>query len=229
MTNKLNSIELTKSEEDYLKAIFQLMLVSDNEKVGNNKLADYLNISPASVNNMVKKLKLKKLLKSERYAKLQLTDSGRDIAVGLIRKHRLWETFLSKYLNFTWDEVHDVAEQLEHVKSPKLINELDRFMDFPKKDPHGEVIPDAEGNYRTFEKVTLASLDSGTICKLISVNDGSVEFLRYVSEIGLALSSEIKVIEKRSFDNSVKIAFNDSIETVSQKFADNVFVEILSN
>ena len=136
---------------------------------------------------------------------------------------------LSKYLNFTWDEVHDVAEQLEHVKSPKLINELDRFMDFPKKDPHGEVIPDAEGNYRTFEKVTLASLDSGTICKLISVNDGSVEFLRYVSEIGLALSSEIKVIEKRSFDNSVKIEFNDSIETVSQKFADNVFVEILSN
>lgn len=229
MTNKLNSIELTKSEEDYLKAIFQLMLDSDNEKVGNNKLADYLNISPASVNNMVKKLKLKKLLKSERYAKLQLTDSGRDIAVVLIRKHRLWETFLSKYLNFTWDEVHDVAEQLEHVKSPKLINELDRFMDFPKKDPHGEVIPDAEGNYRTFEKVTLASLDSGTICKLISVNDGSVEFLRYVSEIGLALSSEIKVIEKRSFDNSVKIEFNDSIETVSQKFADNVFVEILSN
>ncbi|MAM23409.1 metal-dependent transcriptional regulator [Croceibacter atlanticus] len=229
MTNKLNSIELTKSEEDYLKAIFQLMLDSDNEKVGNNQLADYLNISPASVNNMVKKLKLKKLLKSERYAKLQLTDSGRDIAVGLIRKHRLWETFLSKYLNFTWDEVHDVAEQLEHVKSPKLINELDRFMDFPKKDPHGEVIPDAEGNYRTFEKVTLASLDSGTICKLISVNDGSVEFLRYVSEIGLALSSEIKVIEKRSFDNSVKIEFNDSIETVSQKFADNVFVEILSN
>jgi DtxR family Mn-dependent transcriptional regulator len=229
MTNKLNSIELTKSEEDYLKAIFQLMLDSDNEKVGNNKLADYLNISPASVNNMVKKLKLKKLLKSERYAKLQLTDSGRDIAVGLIRKHRLWETFLSKYLNFTWDEVHDVAEQLEHVKSPKLINELDRFMDFPKKDPHGEVIPDAEGNYRTFEKVTLASLDSGTICKLISVNDGSVEFLRYVSEIGLALSSEIKVIEKRSFDNSVKIEFNDSIETVSQKFADNVFVEILPN
>ena len=215
MTNKLNSIELTKSEEDYLKAIFQLMLDSDNEKVGNNQLADYLNISPAS--------------KSERYAKLQLTDSGRDIAVGLIRKHRLWETFLSKYLNFTWDEVHDVAEQLEHVKSPKLINELDRFMDFPKKDPHGEVIPDAEGNYRTFEKVTLASLDSGTICKLISVNDGSVEFLRYVSEIGLALSSEIKVIEKRSFDNSVKIEFNDSVETVSQKFADNVFVEILSN
>lgn len=229
MTNKLNSIELTKSEEDYLKAIFQLVLDSDNEKVGNNQLADYLNISPASVNNMVKKLKLKKLLKSERYAKLQLTDSGRDIAVGLIRKHRLWETFLSKYLNFTWDEVHDVAEQLEHVKSPKLINELDRFMDFPKKDPHGEVIPDAEGNYRAFEKVTLASLDSGTICKLISVNDGSVEFLRYVSEIGLALSSEIKVLEKRSFDNSVKIEFNDSIETVSQKFADNVFVEILSN
>lgn len=228
MTNKLNSISLTKSEEDYLKAIFQLMIDSDNPKVGNNQLADYLEISPASVNNMVKKLKAKHLLKSERYAKLELTEEGRQLAVRLIRKHRLWETFLSKYLNFSWDEVHDVAEQLEHIKSAKLIRELDRFMDFPKKDPHGEVIPSADGDYNTLEKVTLSSLKEGTKCKLVAVNDGSVEFLRYVSEIGLALFSQMEVLEKRSFDNSVKIKFGEATETVSKKFADNVFVEIIN-
>ncbi len=227
MTNKLNSTSLTKSEEDYLKAIFQLMIDSGNEKVGNNQLAGYLELSPASVNNMVKKLKAKKLLKSERYAKLELTDEGKTIAVRLIRKHRLWETFLSKYLNFSWDEVHDVAEQLEHIKSAKLISELDRFMEFPTKDPHGEIIPDAEGRYKTIEKVTLSSLSEGQKCKLVAVNDGSVEFLRYVSELGLALSSHIAIIEKRSFDNSVKIKFDNATETVSKKFADNVFVEII--
>ena len=226
MTNKLNSTSLTKSEEDYLKAIFQLVIESDTEKVGNNQLAEYLDLSPASVNNMVKKLKAKQLLKSERYAKLELTADGKAIAVRLIRKHRLWETFLSKYLNFSWDEVHDVAEQLEHIKSAKLISELDRFMDFPKKDPHGEIIPNAEGDYKTIEKVMLSSLKEGTTCKLVAVNDGSVEFLRYVSEIGLALSSQILVVEKRSFDNSVKIKFGDTVETVSQKFSDNVFVEV---
>ena len=228
MTNKLNSTSLTKSEEDYLKAIFQLVIDSESEKVGNNQLADYLDLSPASVNNMVKKLKAKELLKSERYAKLELTTEGKEIAVRLIRKHRLWETFLSKYLNFSWDEVHDVAEQLEHIKSAKLISELDRFMDFPKKDPHGEVIPNANGDFKTLEKVTLSSLKEGSKCKLVAVNDGSVEFLRYVSEIGLALSSQIEVVEKRTFDNSVKIKFGDTIETVSKKFADNVFVEIIN-
>lgn len=227
MTNKLNVIDLTKSEEDYLKALFQLIIDSGNEKVGNNQLAEYLDLSPASVNNMVKKLKAKKLLKSERYAKLELTEEGKQIAVGLIRKHRLWETFLSKYLNFSWDEVHDVAEQLEHIKSAKLISELDRFMDFPKKDPHGDIIPNADGDFKSIEKKTLSSLAEGTSCKLVAVNDGSVEFLKYVSEIGLALSSQIEVIEKRSFDNSVKIKFDDAVETVSKKFADNVFVEIL--
>ncbi len=225
MTNKLNLNNLTKSEEDYLKALFKLLIEDNSAKVGNNQLADYLKVSPASTNNMIKKLKTKKFVVSEKYGKLDLTEEGRAIAVQLIRKHRLWETFLCNYLNFKWDEVHEVAEQLEHIKSRKLIDELDRFMDFPKKDPHGEIIPNAEGEYAILPKITLSSLATGDVCQLVAVNDGSVSFLRYVSEIGLVLSSEIKVLEVREFDNSVRIQFNDTTETVTRKFADNVFVK----
>ncbi|WP_378176975.1 metal-dependent transcriptional regulator [Aquimarina sp. SS2-1] len=227
MTNKLNLNNLTKSEEDYLKALFQLLIEDSSGKVGNNQLADYLKVSPASTNNMIKKLKAKKYVVSEKYGKLELTEGGRSIAVRLIRKHRLWETFLCKYLNFSWDEVHEVAEQLEHIKSQKLINELDRFMDFPARDPHGEVIPNADGEYSILPKITLSSLKEGAVCKLVSVNDASVTFLKYVSEIGLALSSEIKVLEVREFDGSIKIQFDKVEETVTRKFADNVFVKVI--
>ncbi|WP_299213998.1 metal-dependent transcriptional regulator [uncultured Aquimarina sp.] len=227
MTNKLNLNNLTKSEEDYLKALFQLLVEGGSAKVGNNQLADYLKVSPASTNNMIKKLKAKKYVASEKYGKLELTEEGKSIAVRLIRKHRLWETFLCNYLNFSWDEVHEVAEQLEHIKSHKLINELDRFMDFPTKDPHGEVIPNADGEYSVLPKITLSSLEEGAVCQLVSVNDASVTFLKYVSEIGLALSSEIKVLEVREFDSSIKIQFNNIEETVTRKFADNVFVKVI--
>lgn len=225
MTNKYNSGNLTKSEEDYLKALFQLLMEKEVGKVGNNQLADYLKVSPASTNNMVKKLKSKGYVHNERYGKLDLTDQGNEIAVRLIRRHRLWETFLYNYLNFSWDEVHEVAEQLEHIKSQKLVDELDRFMDFPKQDPHGEVIPDQNGIYSIIPKVTLSELEKGDVCQLVSVSDGSVTFLRYVSEIGLVLSSEIKVLEVSDFDKSLKIGFNEKEETVTKKFADNVFVK----
>ena len=164
MTNKANLNNLTKSEEDYLKALFQLLIEDNSEKVGNNQLAEYLKVSPASTNNMIKKLKTKNYVVSEKYGKLELTDEGRAIAVRLIRKHRLWETFLYNYLNFSWDEVHEVAEQLEHIKSYKLIDELDRFMDFPEKDPHGELIPNAKGEYKVIPKITLSSLVEGDVC-----------------------------------------------------------------
>ncbi len=228
MTNKSNVYNLTKSEEDYLKALFQLLVENRSTKVGNNQLADFLKVSPASTNSMVKKLKVKKYVVSEKYGKLELTDEGRSIALRLVRKHRLWETFLYTYLNFSWDEVHDVAEQLEHIKSPKLVDELDRFMDFPKKDPHGEVIPNADGEYQVIPKIMLSSLSEGDVCQLVSVNDGSVAFLKYVSEIGLALSSQIKIIEIREFDMSIRIQFNNIIETVTRKFADNIFVKVKS-
>ncbi|WP_340076037.1 metal-dependent transcriptional regulator [Leptobacterium sp. I13] len=226
MTNKYSSLELTKSEEDYLKALFHLHIEQEDTKVGNNQLADYLKVSPASVNNMIKKLKTKKLVSSEKYSKLELSKMGREVAIWLIRKHRLWETFLYKYLNFSWDEVHEVAEQLEHIKSPKLIDELDRFMKYPKKDPHGDIIPNEHGDFELTPKTTLAHLTSGSRCKLMAVNDNSVAFLKYVSEIGLALSSDIKVLEVKEFDGSIRIEFGGKTETVSKKFANNIFVEI---
>ena len=176
---------------------------------------------------MIKKLKSKGYVLSQKYGKLDLTEQGRLIAVRLIRKHRLWETFLHNYLNFSWDEVHEVAEQLEHIKSHKLIDELDRFMKFPKKDPHGESIPSAEGEYILTPKLTLSSLTEGQFCQLVAVNDGSVNFLRYVSNIGLVLSSEIEILEVREFDNSMRIRFDNKEETITKKFADNVFVRII--
>ena len=221
-------MSLSKNEEDYLKALFYIIVENENENAGTNQLAEYLQISPASVNAMLKKLKQKGYVSYKKYGKLKLTLEGKSIAVTMMRKHRLWETFLNRYMNFSWEEVHDVAEQLEHIKSDKLISELDKFLGFPKSDPHGAVIPDASGNYERQKKVTLADLKTGDECRLVSVKDSSATFLKYVSQIGLALSSKIAVIEIREFDGSLVIKAGKKRETVSNKFAQNVFVEKLN-
>lgn len=218
-------MELTKNEEDYLKALFTIVIESEEKKAGTNQLAEYLNVSPASVNSMLKKLKQKDLVDYQKYGKLELSRTGEQIAVKLIRKHRLWETFLHEHMNFSWDEVHDVAEQLEHIKSPKLIEELDKFLGYPKRDPHGTVIPSESGEYQILPRITLSSLICEEKCKLVSVKDSSVAFLQYVSKIGLALSSEIKVDDIQEFDGSRLISFEGKTLTVSKKFCDNVFVE----
>ena len=217
---------LTKNEEDYLKALFHLIVEREVEKAGNNQLAEFLGISPASVNNMLKKLRTKGLVAYEKYGKLELTKKGSALALQLIRKHRLWETFLYQHMNFGWDEIHEVAEQLEHIHSPKLIKELDRFLGFPSTDPHGEVIPTESGEYNTSPKTTLAEVKSGQSCRLVSVKDNSAAFLKYVAQIGLALSSEIKVEEVRDFDGSLLIVFNDKSENVSRRFAEHIFVKL---
>ena len=219
--------KLTKNEEDYLKALFHLTIEEDNEKAGTNQLAECLGVSPASVSGMLKKLKVKKLVQYEKYGKLELTPQGIEIAIKLIRKHRLWETFLYKHMNFSWDEVHDVAEQLEHIQSDKLIKELDRFLGHPKADPHGDSIPDDAGKFTRIAKQTLAQIEENQPCKLVSVKDNSVAFLQYVTELGLALNTEVVILEKRSFDSSLKLAFNGKEVTVSKKFSENVFVVII--
>ena len=206
MTNKINDSKLSKNEEDYLKAIFHLTIDSNEDKVGANKLAEYLNLSPASVNSMVKKLKAKKMVNYERYGKMELSEVGQLAALSLIRKHRLWETFLYEHLNFTWDEVHEVAEQLEHIRSEKLMKELDAFLGFPAIDPHGDVIPNADGSYLT------------------SVKDGSVQFLQYLSELGLTLSTNFEVLDRQDFDKSMSILVGGKKVNVSKKFSENIFV-----
>ncbi len=220
-------MDVTKNIEDYLKAIFYIINESKNGKAGTNQLAEYLNLSPASVSSMLRKLKEKKLIAYEKYGKLELTKNGHEIAVQLVRKHRLWETFLCDQLNFNWDEVHEVAHQLEHIQSPKLIFELDKFLGHPKFDPHGDVIPDEKGNFKNQSRLTLSQLKKGNLCRLVSVKDSSAVFLNYVTQIGLALSSEIEVMELREFDDSILIAFNDKMENISKKFAENIYVEII--
>lgn len=219
------NILLSKSEEDYLKALFDIIIENQQKQAGTNQLASYLNVSPSSVNNMLKKLREKQLVDYEKYGKLRLTRKGKNVAVQLIRKHRLWETFLYKQLNFSWDEVHEVAEQLEHIKSQKLITEIDRFLGYPVKDPHGAIIPDKEGKFKIDKNITLADMKEGEKCKLVSVQDNSAAFLRYVTEIGLALSSEIEILEFRSFDRSLLIGYDGQTCNVSRHFAQNVYVE----
>ncbi|NNC83217.1 MAG: metal-dependent transcriptional regulator [Flavobacteriales bacterium] len=216
---------LSKNEEDYLKALYHLQNEQGMGEISSKSLADHLEISAASVSGMLKKLKGKDLVSYERYGKLGLTDKGESIAILLIRKHRLWETFLYSHMNFTWDEVHEVAEQLEHIHSTKLIDELDRFLDYPQKDPHGDPIPDAKGEFDRVEAIHLAQLKVGEKCRLVKVSDGSVAFLKYLSQIGLALSSEIELVDQREFDRSLVIRFNGKEESVSKTFAENVFVK----
>lgn len=217
-------MDLSKNEEDYLKALFHLTLESEANVAGTNQLAEELGVSPASVNGMVKKLKSKKLVAAQRYGKLSLSKSGKAIAVQLIRKHRLWETFLYEHLNFTWDEVHEVAEQLEHIKSEKLIHQLDDFLGNPTEDPHGDNIPNEEGEFTRKVKKSLAEVAAGQKCKVVSVKDASVAFLQMVSQLGIELQSEIEVKEINEFDASRALLINGNEKVVSLKFAENVFV-----
>ena len=220
--------KLTKHEEDYLKALFYLTVELDTNEAGTNQLAEHLEVTPASVSNMLKKLRGKELVSYEKYGKLQLTNKGREIATLMVRKHRLWETFLQGHLNFTWDEVHEVAEQLEHVKSEKLIAELDKFLGHPARDPHGAVIPLASGEYLRPVRTKLSSVEPGTNVRIVSVKDSSSEFLQYLSRIGLQLGSEFRVIERLEFDDSMMINIDATSRMVSRKFADRVFVEELT-
>ena len=174
---------------------------------------------------MIKKLADKEVLTYIKYQGVSLTDLGRKIALGVIRKHRLWEVFLVEKLNFSWDEVHDVAEQLEHIKSTKLINELDAFLEFPKMDPHGDPIPDKEGKFQKIEKKLLSTLKENQLGVCVGVNDSSSEFLKYLDRYQISLGQKIRVVSKESFDGSVKILINNKEMSISQKIANNIYIQ----
>ena len=216
---------LSQTEENYLKALFHLTLEAvDKTEAGTNELASHLNIKPATANDMLKKLKEKKLVSYEKYGKTSLTAEGRRRAIDIIRKHRLWETFLYQKLEFTWDEVHEVAEQLEHIQSPKLIDKLDKFLDHPEFDPHGDAIPNARGELKFQVRRTLSQVAIGKTCKMIAVKDNSASFLQYVMKVGLGISSKIKVLARQDFDALMEIEVNGKRSSVSQRFAENIYV-----
>ena len=154
-----------------------------------------------------------------------MNEYGRKTAVGVIRKHRLWEVFLVEKLNFSWDEVHDVAEQLEHIKSPKLINELDAFLNFPKTDPHGDPIPDKNGNFQKIEKRLLSTLKENESGICVGVNDSSSEFLKYLNKHEIALGQKMQVLSKEPFDGSLTIKTNGKEITISNKISNNIYIQ----
>jgi len=214
----------TLSEENYLKAIFHLESIS-GKGTSTNAIAKKLCTKASSVTDMIKKLAEKNLLIYKKYQGVTLTYIGKKVATGIVRKHRLWEVFLVEKLNFSWDEVHDVAEQLEHIKSPKLINELDLFLGFPKMDPHGDPIPDKEGNFKTIEKRLLSSLEVNQFGICIGVNDSSSDFLKYLDKHTISLGQQIRVLSKESFDKSITIQIHNKEISISHKIANNIYIQ----
>ncbi|MDX8552546.1 metal-dependent transcriptional regulator [Tenacibaculum sp. 1B UA] len=214
----------SQSEENYIKTMYHL--AADYKKgISTNAIAKKLDTKASSVTDMVKKLSEKNVVSYKKYQGVTLTDFGKKIAANIVRKHRLWEVFLVDKLNFSWDEVHEVAEQLEHIKSPKLINELDAFLDYPKRDPHGDPIPDKEGNLQIIEKSLLSTFKKEEIGVCVGVDDSSSEFLRFLDKQGIALGKQIKIIEKEPFDGSLIIEMEGKILSVSNKIASNLYLQ----
>ncbi len=215
---------MTLSEENYLKAIYSLQKEYPSG-VSTNAIAEHLETKPASATDMIKKLNDKKLVHYKPYQGVLLNEQGKGHALKIIRKHRLWETFLVEKLNFGWDEVHEVAEELEHIKSEKLIQEIDKFLGFPKTDPHGDPIPDKDGEITTIKKKTLASFskDEHGIC--VGVNDSSASFLQYLHKNDITLGKEITVTGIEEFDESMHILVNGTPLTISNFTAKNVYLK----
>ena len=194
------------------------------EAVSTNAIAEKIDSKASSVTDMVKKLADKNLAHYIKYQGVSLTNEGRLAAASVIRKHRLWEVFLVEKLNFTWDEVHDVAEQLEHIKSLKLVNELDSFLGFPAHDPHGDPIPDMDGNYALRKSVNILEMQTGNEGVLAQVKDSSDMFLKYLNKNNLALGDAIKVLDFEPFDDSVTIQTKTKQIIISKEVAKNLYL-----
>lgn len=214
----------TRSEENYLKAIFHLEMDSKTG-ISTNAIAKKLDTKASSVTDMVKKLADKDLLVYKKYQGVSLTGKGKKIAARVIRKHRLWEVFLVEKLDFSWDEVHDVAEQLEHIQSPKLIHQLDAFLGNPKTDPHGDPIPDADGNFHNIEKRLLSSLAEGESGVCVGVDDSSSDFLQYLDKNQISLGKRIEVLSKEPFDGSLIIKVEKNQLSISHKISTNIYIQ----
>ena len=216
----------TLSEENYLKAIYHLE--TDSKKgISTNAIAKSLATKASSVTDMVKKLSDKKVVLYKKYQGVTLTELGLKTAANIVRKHRLWEVFLVQKLNFSWDEVHEVAEQLEHIKSAKLINQLDALLGFPKYDPHGDPIPDKDGNLSKIDKILLSTLLKNESGVCVGVDDSSSEFLQFLDKKGITLGKQITVLEKEDFDDSLSIGIEGEKLSISNKIANNLYIKKL--
>ncbi|MGI4832251.1 MAG: metal-dependent transcriptional regulator [Janthinobacterium lividum] len=215
---------MTIAEENYLKAIYKLAEAEPEQDVSTNRIAAALATRAASVTDMLRRLADKGLLAYEKYRGVQLTAEGRRLALLTVRKHRLWEVFLVQQLGFSWDEVHEVAEELEHVQSPLLLQRLDAFLGFPAFDPHGDPIPAADGAVRRPAHRLLADLAVGERGTLVAVRDTSAPFLQHLDKLGLPLGSAVRVLSREAFDNSLALCLdNGRTLSVSAEVGRNLF------
>lgn len=217
---------MTYSEENYLKVIYHLSLVSP-KGITTNAIAGMIESKASSVTDMVKKLAEKELVFYQKYQGVTLSTKGLQAAKMIVRKHRLWEVFLVEKLDFSWDEVHDVAEELEHIQSEKLINRLEEFLDFPKEDPHGDPIPDRNGQIIKVEKQLLSDIPLHTKVICLGVKDSSSSFLQYLDKQQISLGSTIEVVNKELFDLSLTVIIDNNEFLISHKIASNLFVKLV--
>jgi DtxR family Mn-dependent transcriptional regulator len=216
--------KLSFAEENYLKAIYHLSSAGQHQ-VNTNAIADKLQTKPASVSDMIRKLSDKQVITYVKYQGVNITEKGKKQALWVIRKHRLWEVFLVNKLGFNWDEVHEIAEQLEHIKSSLLISRLDEFLGFPKFDPHGDPIPDEDGIISSKPRLILSDLGAGEEAELVSMKDTGSAFLNYLDRIELKIGTIIRVLEIMEFDGSREILTNGKKRiTISQQVSDNLLV-----
>ena len=214
------------TEENYLKSIYHLS-VTDDESVSTNSIAAALNTKAASVTDMLKKLADKNLINYAKYQGVRLTEEGKTIAINIVRKHRLWEFFLVEKLKFKWDEVHELAEELEHIASVELIDRLDQFLDFPKYDPHGDPIPDNKGRIKNNELKPVSQLAVNSSGIIMGVREHAPAFLQYLDKLQLTIGKKILVADIISYDQSVVLSLNDhSSVTISREVAKNILVTI---
>jgi DtxR family transcriptional regulator, Mn-dependent transcriptional regulator len=215
---------LSLAEENYLKAIYHL---SDHGKEGvsTNSISEVLKTKPASVSDMLKKLSQKEVINYVKYQGVTLTEHGKKTALQVIRKHRLWEVFLVEKLKFNWDEVHEIAEQMEHIQSTLLIERLDDFLGHPAYDPHGDPIPDSSGRIKAKSQIGLADAKVGSNGIVVGLKETSPLFLQYLDKAGIYIGAKLKLLDKIEFDLSMEIQIdNKKTFIVSNEVAKNIFI-----
>jgi DtxR family Mn-dependent transcriptional regulator len=215
-------MQLTVTEENYLKTIFKHG--GKESPVSTTVLAQELNTSPASVTDMAKKMSEKELIVHQPYRGVSLTDQGESLALRVVRKHRLWEVFLVEKLEFSWDEVHDTAEELEHIHSPELINKLDKFLNFPRFDPHGDPIPDETGVMHQQNTIPLLEVAAGEEVSIAAVLMDTPEFLRYLDRLHFGIGTRLEILEHIPFDDSRLVRSNGRELIINKAVAENILV-----
>lgn len=215
---------LSFAEENYLKTIYHLSL-KDKKGIATNAISDVLKTKPSSVTDMLKKLSAKNMIHHVKYYGVNLTENGRLEALAIVRKHRLWEVFLVEKLKFNWDEVHEIAEQLEHIQSKILIEKLDSFLGHPTVDPHGDPIPDANGSIQSKPQKPLSLAFIKTTLTVVGLKETSASFLKYLDKAGIYIGCKIKIIEKVEFDGSMEILLENSKNiTISEVVTTNILI-----